>query len=382
MANTLGNYNPIFYAQEALIHLENALGMASRVHLGFDEERRSRNEGDTISIRKPSTFAVNDAPSSAQDLATETLDIKLDQWKEVKFKLTDQELAYTQERIIRDHIRPAAYALANYIDQRIALLMLDVPWIEAATAPAAVADITKVRQNMFDRGVPLIGPMFNHLLLDGALEAEFLNLQAFSQQQGAGGAGVETQRSGSLGVKYGFETFANQNVQSVSAHTLNTTAGITVSGAHAKGVETVTITAGTLTGDLKKGNVISFAGDTQKYAVTADATAAGNAINVPIAPKLAVALSGGEAVTVEDGTAHTAPGAFHRNAFALAMAPLPDELPRRLGAQVASVMHPRSGVALRSRLYYVGNSSEVHVALDVLFGTKTLDPNLACRLKN
>ncbi len=30
MANTLGYYNPVFYAQEALIHLEKALGMAGR----------------------------------------------------------------------------------------------------------------------------------------------------------------------------------------------------------------------------------------------------------------------------------------------------------------------------------------------------------------
>ena len=32
MANTLGNYNPIFYANEALIYLKHALGMANRVH--------------------------------------------------------------------------------------------------------------------------------------------------------------------------------------------------------------------------------------------------------------------------------------------------------------------------------------------------------------
>ena len=41
MANTLGVYDPIFFAQEALIHLENALGMATRVHRSFGTLRAS-----------------------------------------------------------------------------------------------------------------------------------------------------------------------------------------------------------------------------------------------------------------------------------------------------------------------------------------------------
>jgi len=75
---------------------------------------------------------------------------------------------------------------------------------------------------------------------------------------------------------------------------------------------------------------------------------------------------------------HTANTAFHKNAFALAMAPL-SELGGELGARIATITDPVSSLALRSRLYYVGDSSEVHVALDVLYGVKTLDPNLACR---
>ena len=36
MANTLGAYSPIFYAQGRLIHLRKNLGMAARVHRGFE----------------------------------------------------------------------------------------------------------------------------------------------------------------------------------------------------------------------------------------------------------------------------------------------------------------------------------------------------------
>jgi len=70
--------------------------------------------------------------------------------------------------------------------------------------------------------------------------------------------------------------------------------------------------------------------------------------------------------------------AFHRNAFALATAPL-STMGNELGAKIATVYNEKNGLSLRSRIYYVGNSSEVHVALDILYGVKTLDPNLACR---
>ena len=73
--------------------------------------------------------------------------------------------------------------------------------------------------------------------------------------------------------------------------------------------------------------------------------------------------------------------AFFRNAFALAMAPLPTNA-RELGAKVETVTDPVTGLSIRSRIYYVGDSSEIHVALDVLYGVKTLDPNLVMRMRD
>jgi hypothetical protein len=84
----------------------------------------------------PSTFVAQDAPSVAQDVSTATkVSMKLDQWKEVKFQLTDKELAYTSQQIITDHIEPAAYALADKIDQSLCALVDDVPWYIDWTGP-------------------------------------------------------------------------------------------------------------------------------------------------------------------------------------------------------------------------------------------------------
>ena len=112
--------------------------MANRVYRGYD--RSPQDIGSTISIRVPSTFTAQDAPSSAQDLSTSSISITLDQWKEVKFKLTDKELTHTGERIINEHIRPAAYALADQIDTTLAALYVLVPWEEAAASSIDVSD--------------------------------------------------------------------------------------------------------------------------------------------------------------------------------------------------------------------------------------------------
>ena len=80
-SSVLGDYNPIFYANEALQHLEKALGMAARVHRGYDAERRSFGKGDTINIRTPQTFTVQNAPGTKEGLETETTSLVLNQWK-------------------------------------------------------------------------------------------------------------------------------------------------------------------------------------------------------------------------------------------------------------------------------------------------------------
>jgi len=91
--NVLGIYDPYFYANEGLIALEATLGMAARVHRGYDKE--SKTKGSTIEIKRPGTFIAQDAPSTDQNIETSYVEMKLDQWKEVKFSLTDKELSFT-----------------------------------------------------------------------------------------------------------------------------------------------------------------------------------------------------------------------------------------------------------------------------------------------
>ncbi len=380
MANVLSVYDPLFYAQEGIRELEKALGMASRVYRGHD--KAPQQKGSTISIPVPGTFVAQDAPSPAQDVNASEVQMVLNQWKEVKFGLTDKELSFTQDKIIQDHIRPAVYALADVIDQSLTGLYADVPWYQDIAATAGVPDITATRKLMFDNKVPLNDPAMLHWMLDSDMEADFLSNPAFTQWQGSGQAGVEAQLRGTLGRRFNFEFFANQNVKSHTKGTASTpTLAVNNVAGYPKGSTVVNLDAGAVTGTLVKGDSLVFAGHSQRYVVTATATAAGNALNgVQIFPALKAPVADGEVVTVSLDD-HSASIAFHRDAFALAMAPL-STLGNELGARIETVTDPITNLSLRSRLYYEGANSKVFVAIDALWGVRTLDPNKAVRARN
>lgn len=380
MSNELGIYNPIFYAQEALQHLEKALGMAGRVHRGFEEERNTRNVGETISIRRPSTFTAQDAPSTAQDLDVETVDINLGRWKEVKFSLTDKEQAYSEDRIIADHIRPAAYALADDIDLALCDLYKDVPWYhDQAGAQAVITDLVRSRQVMFDNGVPLNDPSMMHFMLDGTAEADLLALETFhsAEKDANGGA---TQLRGQIGTRFGLNFFANQNVRNHVSGGMTDKVGATTSVIAAKATS-IPINGIDASGEIKAGDIVEVAGITQKFVVTADVTASSGAATLSVSPRVpAGGIGSGVVVTIVQSD-KSENMAFHRNAFALAMAKLPDSAQRLPGVLVQSVQDPITGLALRARVYYEGDESALRVALDVLYGVKTLDGNMAMRMR-
>lgn len=379
MSNTLGVYNPIFYANEALIQLEKALGMAARVHRGYDEERKSANAGETINIRRPSTFTAQDAPSSAQDLSTETVAMTLNYWREVKFSLTDKELALSEERIIADHIRPAAYALADDVDQKLAALYKDIPWYDDAQGSSSFLDLSNPYKTMFNNSVPMMDGML-HMMVDGVQQAYFQNLDVFKDASVRGtNRPTDTLLRGSLGMANGFEVFGNQNVQSHTGGTGADDVGA-VNGAHSAKATTLAVNGLTNDETFTAGDTFVVAGNTQRYAITAAATVAANAVSLTITPGLAAALDGAEVVTFDRDT-HKANLAFHRNAFAFATAPLPEQLLNQLGARVATITDPITGLSLRARLYYDGDNSKVLAALDILYAVETLDPNLGTRLR-
>jgi hypothetical protein len=373
--NTLGAYNPIFYATEALIHLRKRLGMAARVHRGYELERASYNRSDTIRIRKPSTFIAQNAPSAAQDMATGTTDLILNQWKEVKVELLDKDAAYTNDIIIQEHIDPMAYALADNVDTALSALSLDIPWTHDYATATDHTILTGARRILFDNNVPVDDGRM-HFMVNGTVEAHLLNSAVFHSAQVTGGAvNQETLLRGGLGTRFGVETFSNQNVKLHAPGTAlrsgGDVAGAVNNGAgYAAGTTTMAVDGFTGSETVLTGDTFSIAGDTQKYVLTADTTMSTGAGNITFAPGLAAAVADNAVITFSAMVA-TDTGAttvaqnlmFHRNAFALALAPLPDNLP---GAESFTATDPVSGLSVRARRYYEGANSKLFMALDIL----------------
>lgn len=390
MSNTLGFYDPNFYAANALLQLEKALGMASRVYRGYD--KNPQEYGSVINIRRPTYFTAQAMPissASTNDLITDSVSISLDQWYGVQFSLTDKELSYTQERIINEHIRPAASAVADKIDLTLNALARSIPWYYVGQSSiTSIADLPALRRRLFDNQVPLNDVA---LELSGEREQGFLSQDAFNRADASGSS--DTQQRGTLGRKFGFEIFANQNVQAQqTGGTFTVTGGsLTVSAAVTVGATSISLAASTCTGTLLVGDIVQV-GHTgtdglsgaaltanRNYVVTAAATATSNAITVSIAPATRVTHASATAAKITLGTATKYDSlAFHRNCFALAMAPLP-EVARRMGAQVASVADPITGLALRVTMWYEGLDAKVYVRVDALWGTKVLDADMAVR---
>jgi len=391
MSNTLGYYNPYFYANEALIHLRNALGMASRVHMGFDAERRAFNKGEYVNIRKPSTFTATDVVSSSggttADLATESVQVQLSNWKEVKFSLTDKELSFTSERIISDHIAPAAYALANDIDSALCDLYKKVPaTVYIASGSVAATSVTQVWEKMFDMGIPMNDVNNLHFMVNGNATRELLDETAFTSWSVAGDNAGPNLINGTLGRRYGFNFFSNQNVKTHTGGVYTDGAGAIDSGSstgYAKGTTTVHIDALTSDDVFAIGDSFYITGYKHPYALTSAVTITSSAeADFAIYPDLHEAIAENAVVTFGSGGT-TKSGyanlAFHKNAFALVTAPLSD-MGNELGAKIAVVQDPVTGLSLRSRIWYEGDYSRVKVGLDVLYGVQVLDGHLACRL--
>lgn len=396
MANTLSSYNPIFYAQEALTALEKALGMAGRVYRGFDDGNTSRTRGQFIDITVPGSFSAQDGPSAAQDITAANLQINLSSLKEVKFALGDKELSYSSERIINDHIRPAAYALADKIDQDLCALYKDVPWYADSSTPMVSGDITSVRKILFNNKVPLNDPSAVHFMLDGTAEKELLDISAFTQNQGGGDAAVASQMTGYLGTRYGMNFFANQNVQTATSATVADVAGAVNNGAgYAAGSKTMAVDGISISAALKAGDIMVITGHTQQYVLTADATADGAGAIASLSFYGSPNVQGGglESAVVDNqvvtfvlsggsGASKVQNLAFHRNAFALAMAKLPDFYDGQGVKVFATPVDPASRLSVRARTWVDPTNDKFYVALDCLYGVKTLDGNKAVRFRD
>ena len=202
-------------------------------------------------------------------------------------------------------------------------------------------------------------------------------------------------REGKVGRTAGFgDIYENTLLASQATGTAASATTYTVNGATQVGAA-ITIQTGATT--FKKGDVVTFAGchrchpeskaDTgvlQQFVVTADYAGGGG--NLAISPAIVTSggrqnvtaspTNGGAVVKVGGASAVYKPSlAYHKDAFAFATADL--VMPGGVDFAAREVM---DGVSMRIVRQYDINNDKFPARLDVLFGYKTIRPELACRI--
>lgn len=381
MANTF--LTPKIIAREALMQLRANCVMSGLVYRDYSSEFVA-GVGDTVTIRKPASFEAKEFNRAngitIQDATESGIDVKLDKLLDVSFEVTAEQLTMDIADFSTQLLQPAMQSFAQKIDLYLLGLYSDVPDNSgtAGTTPSTIAAITDVRQVLNENLVPLTN---RRLVIDPAAENNFLQISTFHEAEKVGDNGTAL-REASLGRKFGFDIYSDQNVLTHTKGTLAVGGG-TNPKIHPKAAGdigdtelTLSVSGGTsptLTGTLKKGDNITIG--TNAYMVTKDATAASNEIAVEIAPALKADIATTDAVTV--GGSYAANLAFHRNAFALVTRPL--ALPKGLAdGQKAVVSY--DGFGLRVIYDYNSQYKKDVVSIDMLCGVKTLDARLACKM--
>ena len=220
----------------------------------------------------------------------------------------------------------------------------------------ATAQLHKI---LADNGSPL-GE--KQLVIDTTRGAQLRNLYQLTRANEAGGDDMLRR-----GVILDLHGFSIRESAQVKSHTAGTAAATrSTSGDLAAGATTVTIAA-TGSGTILAGDIVTFAGDANKYVV---ATALDGTTFTIAAPGLRQAVATGSQITVSAGGARMM--AFDRNAIQLVTrAPA---LPNGTDMAQDSMMltDPVSGLTFEVRVYYGYRKVRYEVAL--AWGVKNIKP--------
>lgn len=382
MSNTLTAILPKILARALPTLRQNAI-TPYLVNTGYS--LTAGQKGKTVDVQVPvaqtaAAVTPSSTPISPADLTPTTTQVTLDKWYKTDFHLSDQEMTQIDKDVqfVPVQLGEAVKALGNQVDGDLLALYKDIynyvgtagttPFADAAALKAGWTAGARLKLNS-----NLAPTTDRHLVLDVNAEANALSLAEFKDVSASGDPKVIIE--GEIGRKLGAMWWMNQNVPSHTKGTLTPGTALQLNAEVAAGASSLVLkdSGGSLTGTVLTGDLLAITGATQTYVATADATAASNLCTVSISPVAAATYAASTAVTHVAG--HVANVAMHRNAFALATAPLKDEA----GIAIeGAIQDPVTGLVLR--LEVMRQYKQTVWQLDILYGVKTVRATQACRI--
>jgi len=380
MANTLNDLIPDLYAALDVVSRE-LVGLIPAVTTDASVNRAAVNQSVRVPITAANTAGTDITPAmsvpAAADQTIGNQEIKITKAKAYPFSWEGNEQDGLNNNgpgylpIRANQMAQAMRAAVNEIESDLAGLQstFSRAYGTAATTPFGTAgdftDASNVLKILKDNGSPQSD---NHLVLNTTAGASFLGKQAEANRQGADSilrqgvfltvSGMDLRESGQI---------VTQTAGAMASATTNTTG-------YAIGTKTIVLaTAGT--GVVAAGDVITFAGDTNKYVVESATfaganPAAGDTITIA-APGLRQAIpAAATAITVIATSARNM--AFNRSAIVLAT-----RMPERpkegdMALDVTTITDPRSGLSFEVAMYPGYRKIRYEIAL--AWGVKNIKP--------
>ena len=392
MANSL--LTPTAVTREALRVLHQKCNFIGNVTRDYDDSygQSGAKIGDTLKIRLPNQYTTRTgATLSTQDTTENSVSLQVNNQIGVDLNFTSVDLTLSLDDFSKRILDPAMSVLAANIESNVlSNVYKDVYasiWNNGASATYNKALDTRVKlQNA-------LAPVNDRtMLLDPQAMADVVKdtKTLFNDQ-----ASIAKQfKEGGMGRVAGYDWYENtmmpsHTVGDAASYVCNTSTGIT------SGTATITVSGGT--GTFKAGDVFTIAGvnrvhpetkkDTgllQQFVVTADSTTSISVSPTPITSgalqNVIINSAGASKAVTSAGTASTATQtglAFQKGAFAFATADL--LMPRGVDFAAREVM---DGISMRIVRNYDIVNDKFPCRLDVLYGFKTLRPQLAVRYHN
>lgn len=360
---------PNVVAREALMILSNELVATSLVNTTYASEWTGAKKGDTITIRKPAQFRIDEftTTTNPQGVSETSTTLTLEKIFDATVEITAKEMTLELNDFSTQIVQPLMVDMAQKIDEYILSKYVETNEITGDGNLNAVADLAGVNQKLMELRLPMAA---RQGLLSPASTTKFLSIDNLTKLDTRGAEGLAALRDAQLGRAMMVDWYASQNVP---RHIPGVPGG-TPTGTASAGATTVTVAGGGNAGTFKQGDIVSFAGISGRtFVVTNNATLNGSgAGSITIFPALPSAISGAN-ITV--AAAHDVN--LVGNWKALSFASVPLELPINNASQAASMNY--NGISIRVVYDYNSSTKKNTISFDVLAGAKVTDPRLLSR---
>jgi hypothetical protein len=360
MANTLTSLAADIYKAADKIGRE-LVGLIPSVTINGDASTRAA-KGDTIRSHFTRTPAVNstDTPSmtipEGTDQTVDNKTLTINQYASVQIPWTGEDVKHVDngsgfETIYGDQIQQAMRAITNTIEAYlwgIAYKGSSRAFGTAGTTPFAsdFSEIANVRQILVDNGCPANDGLLS-LVINSAAGTKLRNLAQLQKVNESGGSNLLRQ-----GTLLDLQGLMLKESAGIGIHTKGAGTGydVDLGAGYVLGNTTIHLDGGTVNATgIKAGDVLTFAGDANKYIVNTGTTEV-EADIILNAPGLFTATLA-DTVEATIGNSYTGNLAFHKSAIELVVRP--PALPKGGDAAVdmMTVQDPWSGLVYDIAVY-------------------------------